>query len=93
VPYLVWQVDGQRWEEGLAGAMVMGADDMPPDTPPHWMVYFCVEDAGKAAAQVKGSGGTLVFGPLRIPVGELAVFTDPHGAYFAVIEPDYPEAR
>jgi predicted enzyme related to lactoylglutathione lyase len=93
VPFYMWQVEGQKWEEGLAGAMIMGADDMPPDTPPHWMVYFCVADANKTIEQVNGSGGTTLFGPQRIPVGELAVFTDPHGAAFAIIEPDYPESR
>ncbi len=28
-PYFMWQVDGQKWEEGLGGAMEMG-DDFPP---------------------------------------------------------------
>ena len=91
-PYWMWQVGGQRWEEGLAGAMVMG-DDMPPGTPPHWMVYFAVADADAAIETVKRHGGNLVFGPQDIPVGRLAVFTDPQGAAFAVIQPDYPEAR
>ncbi len=91
-PYWMWQVGGQRWEEGLAGAMVMG-DDMPPGIPPHWMVYFAVADADAAIETVKRHGGTLVFGPQDIPVGRLAVFTDPQGAAFAVIQPDYPEER
>ena len=34
-----------------------------------------------------------LFGPQRIPVGQLAVFNDRPGANFAIIEPDYPEAR
>jgi uncharacterized protein len=93
LPFYMWQVEGQKWEEGLAGAMVMGADNMPADTPPHWMVYFCVPDAEAAVEKVKEGGGSVLFGPQRIPVGELAVFTDPQGAAFAVIEPDYPEQR
>jgi uncharacterized protein len=43
-PYFMWQVANQRFEEGLAGAMKMG-DEMAADTPPHWAVYFAVEDA------------------------------------------------
>jgi predicted enzyme related to lactoylglutathione lyase len=37
--------------------------------------------------------GTLLFGPQDIPVGRLAVFSDPQDAAFAVIQPDYPEGR
>jgi uncharacterized protein len=91
-PYWMWQVEGQRWEEGIAGAMPMEGD-MAPDTPPHWMVYFAVEDADAAIETVKQHGGTLLFGPQHIPVGRLAVFSDPQGAAFAVIQPDYPEGR
>lgn len=91
-PYSMWQVEGQRWDEGIAGAMVIG-DEMPADTPPHWAVYFAVEDADSAIETVKRHGGTLLFGPEDIPVGRLALLTDPQGAAFAVIEPDYPEAR
>ena len=42
---------------------------------------------------MKRNGGTLLFGPQDIPVGRLAVFTDPQGAAFGVIQPNYPEAR
>jgi predicted enzyme related to lactoylglutathione lyase len=91
-PYSMWQVEGQRWEEGIAGAMVLGGD-LPADTPPHWMVYFAVADADVAIETVKRHGGSLLFGPQDIPVGRLAVFTDPQGAAFAVIQPDYPEGR
>ncbi|MDP9188260.1 MAG: VOC family protein [Actinomycetota bacterium] len=95
-PYLMWQVEGQKWEEGLAGVMTIGDElsaDMPAETPAHWMVYFAVADADEAIAKVKSGGGNVLFGPQAIPVGKLAVFTDPAGAAFAIIEPDYPEAR
>jgi uncharacterized protein len=91
-PYWMWQVEGQSWEEGIAGAMVMGPETLP-GTPPHWMVYFAVENADAAIETTKRHGGTLLFGPQDIPVGRLAVFTDPQGAAFAVIQPDYPDER
>jgi uncharacterized protein len=91
-PYWMWQVTGQRWEEGIAGAMPIEGN-LPPGTPPHWMVYFTVEDADVAIETVKRHGGTVLFGPQEIPVGRLAVFTDPQGAAFAVMQPDYPESR
>ena len=91
MPFFMWQVERQKFEEGLAGAMVMGEE--MAGIPPHWQVYFCVEDANAVIEKVNGSGGQTQFGPQRIPVGELAVFSDPQGASFAVIEPDYPEQR
>ncbi|MGZ5337203.1 MAG: VOC family protein [Solirubrobacterales bacterium] len=91
-PFFIWQVDGQKWEEGLAGAMTIGSD-MPADAPPNWQVYFAVEDADAAIEKTKGAGGALFFGPQTIPVGKLAVLSDPQGAVFAIIEPDYAEPR
>ena len=89
---LNWQLDGQRWPEGLGGLMEMGSL-MPAEAPPHWQVYFAVRSADGAIETTKSAGGSLLFGPQPIPVGVLAVLNDPQGAAFAIIEPDYPEAR
>ncbi|MGH2983791.1 MAG: VOC family protein [Solirubrobacterales bacterium] len=88
----MWQMDGQRWPEGLGGLMAMGSE-MPADAPPHWQVYFAVGDLDRAIEQTKEGGGRHLFGPLEIPVGRTAVLFDPQGALFALIEPDYPEPR
>jgi uncharacterized protein len=87
-----WQVDGQRWPEGLGGLMRMGTD-LPPDAPPHWQVYFIVENADEAVDKTKAAGGSLIFGPIDVPVARMAVLVDPQGAYFAVLESRYPEPR
>ena len=89
---LMWQVEGQHWPEGHAGMIRMG-DVMPMDVPPHWQVYFLVPDIDAAIKGTNGAGGTLLFGPEEIPVGKLAVFADPQGAAFSLMEPDYPEPR
>jgi predicted enzyme related to lactoylglutathione lyase len=89
---LNWQLDGQRWPEGLGGLMKIDSD-MPADTPPHWQVYFAVESADAAVEQTKGAGGQLLFGPIDIPVARMAVLMDPQGAAFAILEPKYPEKR
>jgi predicted enzyme related to lactoylglutathione lyase len=89
---LNWQLDGQRWLEGLGGLMEMGGE-MPLEVPPHWQVYLAVESAEEAIEKTKSAGGALLFGPQPIPVGVLAVLNDPQGAAFAIIEPDYPEPR
>jgi uncharacterized protein len=89
---LMWQVKGQKWPEGLGGLMKIGSD-MPLEAPPHWQVYFLVPDLDAAIETTTSAGGNLLFGPLEVPVGKLAVFTDPQGAAFALMEPDYPEPR
>ena len=89
---LNWQTKDQEWPEGLGGLMQIGTD-MPAEVPPHWQVYFGVSDAEKAVEQVNGAGGATLFGPLEIPIAKLAVFADPQGANFAIIEPHYPEPR
>lgn len=91
-PYQMWQVAGQRWEEGLAGLSTADSD-LSAGVPPHWQVYFAVASADEAIEKTKAAGGQNLFGPQRIPVGTLAILLDPQGAGFAIIEPDYPEAR
>jgi predicted enzyme related to lactoylglutathione lyase len=87
-----WQVDGQRWPEGLGGLMRMGSD-MPPDTPPHWQVYFMVESADQAVEKTKAAGGSLTYGPVDIPIARMAVVFDPQGANVSLLESRYPESR
>jgi predicted enzyme related to lactoylglutathione lyase len=87
-----WQVEGQRWPEGIAGLMKMGTE-MPAEAPPYWQVYLMVDDADQAVEKTKAAGGRLLFGPNPIPVGRIAVLFDPQGGGFAIIEPDFPEPR
>jgi predicted enzyme related to lactoylglutathione lyase len=87
-----WQVDGQRWPEGLAGLMRIGTD-MPADVPPHWQVYFVVENMDEAVEKNATAGGSLIFGPIDTPVARMAVALDPQGANVALLESRYPEPR
>lgn len=89
---MMWHVDGQRWEEGLGGIMKMG-DEFPAEVPPHWMVFFAVEDAQVACDKTLAAGGQVTVPPQIIPVGTMAVLIDPQGAILGIIQPDYPEAR
>jgi uncharacterized protein len=87
-----WQLEGQRWPEGLAGLMRMGTD-MPPDAPPHWQVYLMVPNADEAVEKTTADGGRLLFGPVDIPIARMAVVSDPQGANVALLESRYPEPR
>jgi uncharacterized protein len=87
-----WQVDGQRWEEGLAGLMRIGTD-MPPDAPPYWQVYLMVDGVDEAVEKTNAAGGSLIFGPIDIPIARMATVFDPQGASVSLLESRYPEPR
>jgi uncharacterized protein len=87
-----WQIEGQRWPEGLGGLQEMGSD-IPAEVPPHWEVYFLVPDLEQAIETTRTAGGQVLAGPLELPVAQLAVLTDPDGAAVGLMEPDYPEPR
>lgn len=81
--YTIWTVG-----EAMVGGMIdMNAIEMPAEIPPHWLVYFGVDDADAAVEKVKAGGGSVMNGPIDIPVGRFAVVADPFGATFAVMRP------
>jgi uncharacterized protein len=73
-------------EQQVAGAF----DKTPimPDVPPHWLVYFMVDDAAATAAKAKELGGTAGDEIMDVPgVGKISIINDPQGAVFGVLEP------
>lgn len=81
--YTVWKVD-----EAMVGGMLdIDAVGLPAEVPPHWLVYFMVDDTDAAIEKVRSGGGDVRMGPIDIPVGRFAVVADPHGAVFAVMQP------
>jgi uncharacterized protein len=69
----------------IGGILDMAARGVPSEVPAHWQVYFAVEDTDAAVERVKSTGGSVMVEPIDIPAGRFAIFTDPHGASFAVI--------
>jgi uncharacterized protein len=63
----------------------------PPGAPPHWLVYFGVQDIDQALAKVEQLGGTKIAGPIDIQMAKIAIVRDPQGAmlalYAGVLEP------
>ena len=60
-------------------------------TPPSWLSYVRVPDAGKAANAVKAGGGRVLHGPIEVPGGSWIVMAmDPQGGAFAVVEAPKP---
>jgi predicted enzyme related to lactoylglutathione lyase len=55
-----------------------------PGPPPHWLVYFGVEDIDAALAKAQELGGTKHAGPIDIGIAKIAIVADPQGAVFAL---------
>jgi predicted enzyme related to lactoylglutathione lyase len=81
--YTVWKAGGEM----VGGMLDMNALDMPDEVPPHWLVYFMVEDTDAAVEKAKSGGGDVRMEPIDIPIGRFAVLADQFGAVFAVMQP------
>jgi predicted enzyme related to lactoylglutathione lyase len=61
------------------------------NVPPHWLVYFAVDDTDAKVAQVRELGGTTLLPAMDIPgTGRFAVVQDPQGAAFGIIKLENP---
>lgn len=81
--YTQWGVAGQDF----GGMMEMGAD-FPAGIPPHWALYFGVDDVDATVAQATDLGGAVHVPGTDIPgTGRFALLTDPQGGAFAVFTP------
>jgi predicted enzyme related to lactoylglutathione lyase len=68
-----------------AVAGVVQIDPKMTGTPPHWMVYFAVDNITRADGIWQHHGGTLLEGPLDSPYGQIMVARDAQGAVMAYI--------
>ncbi|MEA2383859.1 MAG: uncharacterized protein QOH72_3830 [Solirubrobacteraceae bacterium] len=78
--YTEWKLGGRT-----VGGMIAMNDEWPAEVPPHWMVYFAVEDVDAATRRVEELGGKVAVAPNDTPAGRFAVVNDPHGAVFSII--------
>ena len=84
--------DGGRYAMiKVADTPVGGIGDMPPgtpdDVPPHWQVYFAVDNCDEMVASAEKLGGTTVSPPTDMPYGRYADVADPQGGRFLVLTP------
>ena len=55
--------------------------------PPHWAVYFAVDDCDGKAAHASALGGKVLVPPTDVPdVGRFSILQDPQGAAFAIVK-------
>jgi predicted enzyme related to lactoylglutathione lyase len=79
--YTEWKV-GER----TAGGMMEMGENLPPQVPAHWLVYFAVVDCDATVDKAKQLGAAEVVPPTDIPPGRFAVLSDPQEAMLAVIK-------
>jgi hypothetical protein len=67
---------------------VPSAEQVPPNTPPHWLLYFEVADCDASTAKATELGARALMPPMSLEgVGRFAVIADPQGAVFALFTP------
>lgn len=59
--------------------------DVPQEVPPHWAVYFAVDDCDAAVGKAVELGATVTRPAADMPYGRHAGLADPQGARFSVI--------
>jgi predicted enzyme related to lactoylglutathione lyase len=69
----------------VAAMYQQGDEEKQQGVPPHWKVYFTVDDIQTSTEQAKESGATVIFGPIDVfDAGHAAILQDPQGAVFAL---------
>jgi uncharacterized protein len=61
-----------------------GMREKQPQEPPHWLVYFAVEDLDAGLGKAQELGATKITGPHDIQIARFAIVRDPQGAVFAL---------
>jgi len=84
--YTIFNNGGDRG----AGGMYKLLPEMG-NVPPHWLVYFAVEDCDAKVEQAISLGGKMMKPADDIPgIGRFSILIDPQGAAFAIIKPNPP---
>ncbi len=74
----------------LNGANVAAAFQLTPQmkadgVPPHWAIYFAVDNADESTALAKSLGAEIIVEPMDVmDVGRMSVLSDPTGAVFCL---------
>jgi predicted enzyme related to lactoylglutathione lyase len=80
---LLWRHDGI----GQAGLGLPGSDtEIVLTTDQQYGPSWLVSSAGEAARAIEAAGGTMIVGPLEIPVGQVAIAADPFGNALVLVD-------
>lgn len=85
MPYTMWM----SGEAPVGGLMELSEEAREAGAPPHWIAYISTPDCDATLEKATGLGAEVVWGPMDIPeVGRVAGIADPHGAVFALHQPE-----
>ena len=85
-----WYYHVQK-RNGLEAASIyqQGDEERSQNVPPHWNIYFTVNNLEESLAAIAQNGGAPVFGPMDVfEAGRMAMCQDPQGAHFAIWQPN-----
>lgn len=89
MPYLVAHLDAKGDAAEGTDTTVAGAMSTPPgvpdDVPSLWGVYFAVTSCDLTVSEAQAKGGSVVMGPMDMPMGRWALLADPQGGMFYVM--------
>lgn len=79
--YTMFELEGRS----VGGGYLLNQQQTARGVPPHWLVYFRVEDADASAAKAVSLGGTVILPPFDVfEFGRMYIGQDPGGAYYSV---------
>lgn len=84
-PYSPGYLVIQNGEERIGG--ITPPAHRNPSAPPHWMLFFLVDDVDGLAAKAKALGGAQHLAPMSVGGARIAVLADPQGAAFSILRP------
>ncbi len=73
------------------GVLALNADMLTGGAKPIWIGYLEVDDVDAAIDAIKADGGAVQMPATDLPVGRIAMVTDPQGAPFYIMDPIPPE--
>lgn len=84
--YATWRREEAAPDGESLGGLLDMRGRVPEEVPANWLTYFTVEDLDATMEKAKDLGANLMFGPMELPMGRLAILTDPHGAAFGIFQ-------
>jgi predicted enzyme related to lactoylglutathione lyase len=74
-------------DDKFNGGIITMDENWPAEVPPHWMVYFQVDDTDETIGRLQSLGGTVSVPAFDSSAGRMAVVGDPQGGTFSIIAP------
>lgn len=83
--YVTWRHPDRSDDEDSVGGMLDIRGRAPDEVPPHWLVYFTVDDRDATREKARATGGTEILS-MEMEMGRFAILQDPFGAVFGIFE-------